>query len=420
MRYLFVTVDGGGNLYPELALAGRLAGRGHDVRFLGNRSQRMAIERAGHGFVPYQSAPDIDATASETSRFKDWATDPGTAFAALCDHLWFGPASLFAADVTAELDRHPTDALAIDYFLYGALAAAEKAAKPTAVLWHTTFGEWEALNQGLPALNAARAQSSLPPVTTVFEQYRRMDRVLVLTTESFDFAITSQPVPANVRHVGPQIPPGSGSAPASTEPRQPLVVASLSTTYQAQQDILRRIIAALGTLPVRGLVTTGPAVRLAADLPGNVQLSAWTPHAQIMPRAALVITHAGMGTVMAAMAHGVPMLCLPMGRDQDGNAARVEHLGLGRVLSADASTADIAGAVRDALADPALGHNARRHAASLQADIAQDRAVTEMEALTRPLPQPKGNTGEAPDAAPRTLTRSGGAERTPGGSRILP
>ena len=399
MRYLFVTVDGGGNLYPELALAGRLAGRGHDVRFLGNRSQQMAIERAGHGFAPYQSAPDIDATASETSRFKDWATDPDTAFAALCDHLWFGPASLFAADVAAELGRHRADALAIDYFLYGALAAAEKAAKPTAVLWHTTFGEWEVLNRGLPALNAARAAISLPPLTSVFGQYRRMDRVLVLTSESFDFAITSQPLPANVRHVGPQIPPGSGSAPASDEPRQPLVVASLSTTYQAQQDMLRRIVGALGALPVRGLVTTGPAVRLAADLPGNVEVSAWTPHAQIMPRAALVITHAGMGTVMAAMAHGVPMLCLPMGRDQDGNAARVEHLGLGRVLPADASTAGIAAAVRDALADPALGYNARRHAASLQADIAEDRAVTEMEALTRPLAPTNDSTGNAPDAA---------------------
>jgi MGT family glycosyltransferase len=341
----------------------------------------MAVERAGHGFAAYENAPDIDATASETSRFKDWATDPGTAFAALCDHLWFGPASLFAADVAAELDRHPADALAIDYFLYGALVAAEKAAKPTAVLWHTTFGEWEALNQGLPALNAARAQSSLPPVTTVFEQYRRMDRVLVLTTESFDFAITSQPVPANVRHVGPQIPPGSSSAPAGDEPGQPLVLASLSTTYQAQQDTLRRIIAALGTLPVHGFVTTGPAVRLATDLPGNVELSTWTPHAEIMPRAELVITHAGLGTVMAAMAYGVPMLCLPMGRDQDGNAARVENLGLGRILPADASTADIADTVRDALADPTLGHNARCHAASLAADIAEDRSVVEMEAL---------------------------------------
>jgi MGT family glycosyltransferase len=249
------------------------------------------------------------------------------------------------------------------------------------VLWHTTFGEWDALNQGLPALNAARAGIGLPPLTTVFEQYRRMDRVLVLTHESFDFALTSQELPSNVRHVGPQIPAGSGSAPARSEPQQPpLVLVSLSTSYQAQEDVLQRVIAALGTLPVRGLVTTGPAVRLQADLPGNVELSAWTPHADVMPHAALVITHAGMGTVMAAMVHGVPMLCLPMGRDQDGNAARLEHLSLGRVLAVDTSAADIAGAVRGALTDPALQHNARHHADSLQADIAADRAVTEMEA----------------------------------------
>jgi len=383
MRYLFVTVDGGGNLYPELALAGRLAGRGHDIRFLGSRSQRVPIERGGHGFTPYVSAPDIDATASETSPIKDWASDADTTFAAMCDHLWFGPAGQFAADVTAELDRRRTDALAVDYFLYGALAAAEKAGVPTAVLWHTTFGEWDALNRGLPELNAARARTGLPPLSTVFEQYRRMDRVLVLTEKSFDFAITPQPLPPNVRHVGPQMPPGSGRASAEGESqRPPLVLVSLSTTYQAQEEILRRIIAALGTLPVRGLVTTGPAVRPPADLPGNVELSAWTPHAEVMPRAALVITHAGMGTVMAAMVHGVPMLCLPMGRDQDGNAARVEHLRLGRVLPAGTSAAGIAGAVGDALADPTLRHNARRHATSLRADLAADRAVTEMEALT--------------------------------------
>jgi UDP:flavonoid glycosyltransferase YjiC (YdhE family) len=88
-----------------------------------------------------------------------------------------------------------------------------------------------------------------------------------------------------------------------------------------------------------------------------------------------------------------------MGRDQDGNAARVEHLGLGRVLPADASTAGIADAVRDALADPALGHNACRHAPSLAAEITADRAVTEMEALTRPLAPAKGSIGNAPDVA---------------------
>lgn len=70
---------------------------------------------------------------------------------------------------------------------------------------------------------------------------------------------------------------------------------------------------------------------------------------------------------MAAMIHGVPMLCLPMGRDQHGNVARVEHLGLGHVLPADSSAAD----------------------------IAADRAVTELEALARPLAVTKGSPGYA-------------------------
>jgi hypothetical protein len=155
--------------------------------------------------------------------------------------------------VAAELEQRPADALAVDYFLYGALAAAERASLPTAVLWHTTFGEFDALNVGLPALNAARAGIGLPPLTTVFEQFRRMDRVLVLTDESFDFAIRPAALPANVRHVGPQLPSGTGPARPHNKPgRPPLVLVSLSTTYQAQEDVLCRVIAALGTLRQRG------------------------------------------------------------------------------------------------------------------------------------------------------------------------
>jgi UDP:flavonoid glycosyltransferase YjiC (YdhE family) len=360
VRYLFVTMDGGGNLYPELALATRLAGRGHDVRFLGNRSQRGVIGQAGFRFAPFVSAPDIDASNAGTVPVRDWEVGPETAFAAMCEHVWFGPAARIAADTTAEMGREPVDALAVDYFLYGALAAAEKAGRPTAALWHTTFGEFDVLNRGLPALNAARAGIGLPPLASVFEQFRRIDRVLVLTSASFDFAVTPLELPANARHVGPQLLGWDVASPAAARPaggdRQPLVLVALSTTYQAQEGLLDRVAAALGTLDARGLVTTGPAVRPPADVPANVEVRAWIPHAEVLPRVSLVITHAGMGTVMAAMAYGVPMVCLPMGRDQDGNAARVERLGTGRVLPPSSSAAE----------------------------IAADRAVAELEALTMP------------------------------------
>ncbi|HEY6277085.1 MAG TPA: glycosyltransferase [Streptosporangiaceae bacterium] len=397
MRYLFATMDGGGNLYPELALAGRLAGRGHEVRFLGHRSQRAAIEQAGFRFTAFRSVPEIDSAVAEATPVRDWEDDPGTVFTGLCEHFWFGPASRYAADTAAEIDREPVDALAVDYFMYGALAAAEKSGRPTAALWHTTFGEFDALNLGLPTFNAARAGLGLPPLASVFEQFRRIGRVLVLTTESFDFAIAPLDLPANVRHVGPQLPGWDGAsgerAPDGASPaggdQRPLVLVALSTTYQAQEDLQARITAALGTLDVRGLVTTGPAVSPPRDVPANVEVRAWVPHAEVLPQASLVITHAGMGTVMAAMAYGVPMICLPMGRDQDGNAARVEHLGVGRVLPASSGAADIATAVRAALADPELARNARQQAAVIRADIAADRGVAELEALAKPVPVQK-------------------------------
>jgi MGT family glycosyltransferase len=383
VRYLFVTFDGGGNLVPELALAGRLRDRGHQLRFLGHRSQRAAVEQAGIAFSSYERAPDQDTTRPETS-IQDWAVGSVEEMAALIrDTVAFGPAHLFAADLEAELDRHPVDALAVDYWLFGALAAAEKSGLPTAVLRHTGYAPGAWWNEGLPELNALRARLGLPPVSDVFEQYLRMDREMVLTSRAFDFAITETALPANALHVGPQIamPQEVNGRPGGGDQR-PLVLVSFSTTYQAQEAPLARVIDALGGLAVRTLLTTGPAIRLDADLPANVEVRDWIPHGDVLPHAALVITHAGLGTVMAALAHGVPLLCLPMGRDQDGNAARVAHLGAGSVLPTDAGAAQIARAVSAALTDPVMKSNARRLGATIRAELAADQATIALEALT--------------------------------------
>jgi hypothetical protein len=88
-----VTFDGGGNLPPKLALARRLVERGHDVRFLGHRSQRSAVERGGFAFTQWERPPDHDTTSSETSPIKDWiAGEPAEVFALVRDTVAFGPA----------------------------------------------------------------------------------------------------------------------------------------------------------------------------------------------------------------------------------------------------------------------------------------------------------------------------------------
>ena len=77
---------------------------------------------------------------------------------------------------------------------------------------------------------------------------------------------------------------------------------------------------------------------------------------------AAVISHAGLSTITAALTAGVPLVCIPQGRDQPDNAKRVAASGAGRVVVADAPLADIAAAVRELLADPAALREARRFA----------------------------------------------------------
>jgi UDP:flavonoid glycosyltransferase YjiC (YdhE family) len=99
------------------------------------------------------------------------------------------------------------------------------------------------------------------------------------------------------------------------------------------------------------------------------------------PRAGAVITHAGMGTVMRALAHGLPLVCMPQGRDQHDVAARVRWHGAGLRLRSGASLARIRAALHRVLHQPSFREAAQRLRQAIQADLAADRGVAELEAL---------------------------------------
>jgi UDP:flavonoid glycosyltransferase YjiC (YdhE family) len=101
----------------------------------------------------------------------------------------------------------------------------------------------------------------------------------------------------------------------------------------------------------------------------------------VLPDCALVITHAGLGTVMAALAHGVPLLCLPMGREQHDNAARVAACGAGCVLTPDADMGAISQAICTMLAAPEYRTAARHMATTIARRDGRKVAVDALEKL---------------------------------------
>ncbi len=417
--YLFVTWEGGGNVPPVLGLARCLVDRGHTVRVLTEPCLRETVEGAGARFVPFtRHFTREDRTEDLMGDSGAWS--PVGALKRVMGRVVYGPAQIVAEETRQALDEERPDVVAVDALMPGALVAAEAAGLPRVVLFHMpeylpgpgrpaagpgflprldllgrlrdglfTRLFYSVAGGYLPAFNGARRAAGLAPLATARDlvgEYHRADLRLVQTTEAFDFPIT--PAPPNVRYVGPVLDDpdwtAAWDAPWPESDPRPLVVVSLSTTFQGQRDVLQRIATALGTLPVRGLVTLGPAMaREGLDLPANVVAVPSAPHGRVFPHADAVVTHAGHGTVMRALAHGLPVLCLPMGRDQDDNAARVVARGAGLRLKPAAKPARIAAAVRRVLDDPSYRSAAGRLGQAIAEDVAADRAVSELEAVGR-------------------------------------
>ena len=352
----------------------------------------------------------VRPTDRESHFIRDWV--PGAeGFARMRDNLAVGPAAAFAEDVREELTRRHADCLLTELLLFGPQVAAEAAGVPYVVLNPTInvipsegvppFGQgflpavtdvdrkrdrvagegvMQAWDAALPALNQARAEQGLPPLDHVLEQGRSAALTLVMTSAAFDF---TGPLPPTVKHVGPRLDDPSWAEEWSVPPGdQPLVLVALSSDFQDQEDLLKRIAAALRDLPVRGVVTTGKGID-PADIPAadNVQVVRSAPHARVLREAAAVVTHCGHGSTIKALAAGVPLVCTPMGRDQLDVAARVVHRGAGVRVDAMAPPGEIGAALRDVLANPDYRRAAEHIASAIAEETAEDRAVEAIEAL---------------------------------------
>ena len=380
---LLVTWDGGGNVPPILALGRRLAQRGHKVRVLGSASLSDRVTSVGLDFTALSRVPELDRTA-------------GTAIEDQIEAFFVqltGPE--LADDVAEALDRHRPDVVVIDCMQMAAFNAAETRAVATVALVHYlpcfALERGEGRSWAIPRLNVSRAALHIDPLDETVGPYEqlwaRCDSVLAATLQQFDDV--PNPLPANLRYVGPILDPDTPDwewdLPWPADHPDPLVVVSFSSTYQHQEEQLQRAIDALAPLAVRTVVTLGPGLEPGdINAPAGTVVRQWVPHAAVLPHAALLITHAGHTTIMNAIAAAVPMVCLPTGRDQLVNARRVQDCHLGIALEPDATTHQIRAAVETMLAEPAYRRTIEAMAGALRQLCATAPAISEIEALLPP------------------------------------
>lgn len=185
------------------------------------------------------------------------------------------------------------------------------------------------------------------------------------TTASFDFP--RQAPPAGFHHVGPlrKPLPARSELPWPLEGQGPVVFASLGTLQGGRFRLFARIATACRDAGLKVLVAhcggLGPAqVRRLTSL-GATWVTDFAPQEAVMKAAGVVVTHAGLNTVMDAFVAGLPTLALPITFDQPGVASRIRHAGAGLVASARwASAGRIRRALETLLSDPSFARASAR------------------------------------------------------------
>ena len=386
---IFATFEGGGHVTPAAQLARRMQADGATIRFVSDEASRTAATVLD--FHPWRQAPNRQgAAAAAPLRDHLAAFWPPALVRSLCEEVICGPALAYARDLLAMLQARPARLIVANELLLGAMLAGEAAGIPvvsfSANIWPyptradvPPFGpgfrpgtrDWHArrdafardwtfklYDAGLPALNAARTALGLPPLAHVLDQLKILALSLLGTAQAFDFGLPA--VPPGFRYAGPLLdtPPWAARwAPAQPGPH---VLVSFSTTQMGQAGPLRRSLAALRGLPVRGVLTTGPAVDPASlPVPGGAEVVRGAAHDDILPHCAAVIVQGGHGSVVRPLLHGVPLLVLPLGRDNADNAARVAAAGAGLVLPGRAGAWRIRRALRRLLEEPSFRAQAR-------------------------------------------------------------
>jgi len=378
-RYLIATWDGAGNLVPTLGIARAIVGRGHDVRIIGHDTIAKRCGDLGARFIPLTQHAGWDAIENPG--------DPEAEIKLLAGQLCFN--STIAADLTQELNREPTDAVLVDSMLFTAIDAALASGTPTATLFHGAYTIFrggplvEMFAPGIAIINARRAELGLPTIERLGDIHDACAYAIVALPKEFEPDVSDA---ANVLRIGPVLdaPPLSRQIDDIDIPSgsTPLVLVSLSTSEQGQADLLQRCVDAVAQLPVNAIVTTGPSINPTSVTAGtNTQVVRYVPHTQILPSASLVITHAGAGTTMAALGHGVPLLCTPMVRDQFFNAEHVQPLGAGRMMMPGSSSDAIAQAASDILRHDRFTAAAKQMALAIGRYGGAAQAAAALEAL---------------------------------------
>lgn len=368
MRVLFTTSPGRGHVHPMVPLAKAFVDQGHAVLWAAAGPVCARLER--EGFRAVEAGLDEAASMAEfAQRFPEVRTlapaeRPDFMFPRLFGDVRAGP--MLAGVLPVARDWRPSLVVSEAAELAGPIAAAATGVP----------GVTHAFGALLPAARVAAAATRVAPLWEAEGLAPRPfgglydHPYLDIYPRSLQAAETSHvPAMQPLRPVASAGPAGDDLPALVTGPSSaPLVYVTFGTVFNQDLGPLATVLQALSDLPIRVVATMGPQgqpERLGPQ-PAKVHLARYIPQTELLPRTTAVVSHAGSGTFLAALGHGLPQVCLPQAADQFLNAAACARSGAGLSLQPTEATVD---AVRHSVQRILSDDRFRASAGRLRAEI---------------------------------------------------
>jgi len=381
MRMLFTFVGGNGHYLPLTPIAHAARKSGHVIAFAGQTAMMQTVEAAGFtafdtGGSTLRTAPGISPLLAPDIEREEQAIRQGFALRYARER---------ASTLLPLYTTWKPVVIVSDEMDFGAMIAAERLAIPHATVIVLAAGAFTRPEVVVDSLNEVRAEHGLPPDPDATMPGRH----LIISPVPPSFRDPRYPLPATTHAIRPLVLESAAELAIPdwiTNPgHMPVVYFTLGTIFNLESgDLFQRVLAGLRDLPIDLVVTVGreldPAV--LGPQPEHVRVEQFVPQATLLPHCDLVISHGGSGSVIGALAFGVPQVLIPMGADQIHNAQRGRELGFARVLDPIGVTpGKIRETVTEMLADQASRDRARNLRDEIAALSGSGHAVTLLEKL---------------------------------------
>ncbi|MCS7466937.1 glycosyltransferase [Stieleria sp. ICT_E10.1] len=401
-----VTFSSPGHINPSITLAKELERRGHRVTFYTLVNGVAKIEAAGFRVRPYGLHELGEESIAES--YRELGTLTGLRAVRFTVELLKRRITIGLSELPMCFREDQVDGLVIDQVVPAGAVIARSERIPFVTLSNALPMNLDAIvppvfshrgpaggpldRLGIRLLNGLQNQLA-KPLVAIANQYQRANRLpnyrsitelrseLAQVTQlpsQFDFRRSQ--IDETLHYTGPFH--SRESRPPVDFPWDrlsddvPLIYASMGTLQNQIRRVFEMIAEACRELPVQLVISLGAKVTPDeyAHLPGNPITVGYAPQLELLQKASVCITHAGLNTALESIAHGVPMLAIPITNDQPGVAARIRHHGLGRVIGLQKLTVPkIRTTLQTLLQDPQYSEKAN----AFQATIASVDGVSE-------------------------------------------